>query len=446
MNKIFQTIQQKYKIMRKLLLVLIVFGFSAANAQSFLSIDEVIQIALKNNYDIMVSRNEGLVDRANNTVGNAGILPNINFNANGSIATKNTFQRTAGTSNYTSSTLSNPAHGANVALNWTLFDGGKMFITKDRLSEVAALGEIQFREQVMQTISDVISAYFNVVKQKKQLISIEQTINYNQERVKIAETGFNSGSKMKSDLLQAKIDLNVNLQNAINQEAAIVSARRELAVLLSAENDSLIAVIDSFTFNYYPNKEKLQYLLYSKNNRVLAFQKQLEIEQLLLKESYRSQLPKLDLNVGYYYTRKGPIFSKLYDEITYDLGPQVGWSLTLPIFQSGNLRRQIAISKIELESSGYNLEKVKLQVNTELKNALTSFSNQQQLLKIERENFALTKENLEISLQRMRLGEATSLEVRIAQEDFEQSATRLTNFQYNLKMAETKVKQLMGEL
>ena len=432
--------------MRKLLLILIVFGFSAANAQSFLSIDEVIQIALKNNYDIMVSRNDGLIDRANNTVGNAGMLPNINFNANGSISTKNTFQRDAGASDYTSSTLSNPTHGANVALNWTLFDGGKMFITKDRLSEVAALGEIQFREQVMQTISNVISAYFNVVKQKKQLISIEQTITYNQERVKIAETGFNSGSKMKSDLLQAKIDLNVNLQNAINQEAAIVSARRELAVLLSAENDSLIAVIDSFTFNYSPNKEELQNRLYSKNNRVLAFQKQLEIEQLLLKESYRSQLPKLDLNAGYYYTRKGPLFSTLNDGITYDLGPQVGWSLSLPIFQSGDLSRQIAISKIGLESSGYNLEKVKLQVNTELKNALTSFSNQQQLLEIERENFALTKENLEISLQRMRLGEATSLEVRIAQEDFEQSATRLTNFQYNLKMAETKVKQLMGEL
>ncbi len=427
-------------------MILIVFGFSAANAQSFLSIDEVIQIALKNNYDIMVSRNDGLIDRANNTVGNAGMLPNINFNANGSISTKNTFQRDAGASDYTSSTLSNPTHGANVALNWTLFDGGKMFITKDRLSEVAALGEIQFREQVMQTISNVISAYYNVVKQMKQLSSIKQTINYNQERVKIAETGFNSGSKMKSDLLQAKIDLNVNLQNAINQEAAIVSARRELAVLLSAENDSLIAVIDSFTFNYSPNKEELQYRLYSKNNRVLAFQKQLEIEQLLLKESYRSQLPKLDLNAGYYYTRKGPLFSKLNDGITYDLGPQVGWSLSLPIFQSGDLRRKIAISKIGLESSGYNLEKVKLQVNTELKNALTSFSNQQQLLEIERENFALTKENLEISLQRMRLGEATSLEVRIAQEDFEQSATRLTNFQYNLKMAETKVKQLMGEL
>ena len=268
--------------MRKLLLILIVFGFSAANAQSFLSIDEVIQIALKNNYDIMVSRNDGLVDRANNTAGNAGMLPDINLNANGSLSTKNNFQRDAGTSNYTSSVVSSPTLAANVALNWTLFDGGKMFITKERLSEVAALGEIQYREQVMQTISDVISAYFNVVKQKKQLSAIEQTITYNQERVKIAETGFNSGSKVKTDLLQAKMDLNTNLQNAINQEAEILSARRELAVLLALENDSLIAVVDSFAFNYSPDKERLQNQLYSKNTSVLAFQKQLEISQLTL--------------------------------------------------------------------------------------------------------------------------------------------------------------------
>lgn len=432
--------------MRKLLLILIVFSFSAANAQSFLSIDEVIQIALKNNYDIMVSRNEGLVDRANNTTGNAGMLPDINLNANGSLSTKNNFQRDAGASNYTSSVVSSPTLGANVALNWTLFDGGKMFITKERLSEVAALGEIQYREQVMQTISDVISAYFNVVKQKKQLISIEQTITYNQERVKIAETGFNSGSKVKTDLLQAKMDLNTNLQNAINQEAAILSARRELAVLLALENDSLIAVVDSFAFNYSPDKERLQNQLYNKNTSVLAFQKQLEISQLTLKEKYRSQLPKFDFNAGYYYSRNGAYFSNVNDRITYAIGPQVGWSLSVPIFQSGDLRRQIAISKIGLESADYNLEKVKLQVNTALKNALTSYSNQQQLLAIERENYNMAKENLEISLQRMRLGEATSLEVRLAQNDFEQSATRLTNFQYNLKIAETKLKQLMGEL
>ena len=68
------------------------------------------------------------------------------------------------------------------------------------------------------------------------------------------------------------------------------------------------------------------------------------------------------------------------------------------------------------------------------------------MLKIEKENNELTKENIKISIERLRLGQTTSLEVRLAQEDYVQSCTRLINFQYNLKIAETKLKQLVSAL
>jgi outer membrane protein TolC len=402
-----------------LLFIFFALGFTAVQAQTILSVEEAIQIALDKNYDISIARNEGLIARTNNTAGNAGMLPDIGFNANWDVT----------------------SIGANVSLNWTVFDGGKMFIAKERLSEIQSLGEIRFREQVLQTLSAVISAYYNVVKLKQQLLSTEQNIEYNRVRVTIAETGFTSGAKKKTDLLQAKIDLNVNLENAINQHAQILSAKRELANLLAIGNDSLFEVIDSITLNYTPNKSRLQQMLYSKNSKLLAFEKQLEIEKLMLKENYRSQLPKIDLRSGYYY-----LSAKDEDASTNSHWPQVGLNLSVPIFQSGDLRRQIALSKIGIESASFDVENVKLAINTELKNALTSYENQQEMLTIERENHELAKENLEISLQRMRYGEATSLEVRMAQSDFEDSSTRLVNFQYNLKLAETKLKQLMGEL
>ena len=92
------------------------------------------------------------------------------------------------------------------------------------------------------------------------------------------------------------------------------------------------------------------------------------------------------------------------------------------------------------------MENEKLQVNSQLQNALTEFDNQQQLLAIEKENVILAKENLEISMQRLRFGQTTSLEVRQAQDSYEQSLTRLLNFKFNLKAAETTLKQLMAEL
>ena len=87
-----------------------------------------------------------------------------------------------------------------------------------------------------------------------------------------------------------------------------------------------------------------------------------------------------------------------------------------------------------------------MQINTQLLNAFTEFENQEQLLAIEKDNAVLAKENLDISMLRLRYGQTTSLEVRLAQDSYEQSITRLLNFEYNTKIAETKLKQLLAEL
>ncbi|MCX6259175.1 MAG: TolC family protein, partial [Bacteroidia bacterium] len=102
---------------------------------------------------------------------------------------------------------------AGVVLNWTLFDGGKMFITKSKLKEIEALGEIQFRDKVEQTTYDVIVAYYDVVRQKQELTSLNEVITYNLERVKLNQISFDAGLSPKTNLLQAQIDLNVYKEN-----------------------------------------------------------------------------------------------------------------------------------------------------------------------------------------------------------------------------------------
>ena len=92
------------------------------------------------------------------------------------------------------------------------------------------------------------------------------------------------------------------------------------------------------------------------------------------------------------------------------------------------------------------MKNIKLQVNTLLFNTLTDFENQQQLLKIETENNQLTRENMQISFERLKHGQTTSTEVHLAEDNYVQSNTRLINFRYNLKMAETRLKQLVSEL
>ena len=433
--------------MKKIILnlSLIVFIIPITYAQNALTEQDAIRIAMKYNYDILVALNNASTDSVNNKPGNAGMLPNISINASESVSAANNIRQkfSDGTSSNSSNVNSNSLN-ASVGLDWTLFDGGKMFVTKRKLNEIQALGEIQFRDGVLQTVYDVILAYYDVVRQKQELASINEVITYNLERVKISQTSYDAGLSPKTNLLQAKIDLNVYQENAINQQSIIIAAKRTLNQFLGRNADISFEVLDSIPINDLIDKKELVQKLDSSNTSILASKKQVDVSKLSLKEMNTLLFPRINFNAAYgLFQSNTPGSNPLTSRI---IGPSVGGTISIPVFQAGNAGRQIKIAKIQLQSDEYNLESIRLQMNQQLQNALTQFENHLQLLKIEKDNAILAKENLEITIQRLRFGQTTSLEVSLAEGSFVESLTRLINFEYDLKVAETKLKQLLSRL
>jgi outer membrane protein TolC len=433
--------------MKKIILTisLMVFLIPSTYTQKLITEQDAVGIALKYNYDILIARNNATSDSVNNTTGNAGMLPTLSINGSESYSTANNVQQKF--SDGTSSTVTNANSNsidASVGLNWTLFDGGKMFVTKRKLNEIQALGEIQFRDRVLQTEFDAILAYYDVVRQKQELASINEVITYNLERVKISQISYDAGLSPKTNLLQAKIDLNVYQENAINQQTIIIASKRTLNQLLGRNADIQFDVLDSIPINELVDKKELAQKLDSGNTSILAYKKQVDVSKLSLKEMYTLLFPKINFNAGYGLFQSNTPESNPLRSRT--IGPSFGGTISIPIYQAGNAGRQIKTAKIQLQSDEYNLESIKLQMNQQLQNALTQFENQLQLLRIEKDNAILAKENLEISIQRLRYGQTTSLEVSLAEGSFVDSLTRLINFEYNLKVAETKLKQLLARL
>ena len=433
--------------MKKIILNLsiIIFFIPLTYSQKVLSSEDAISIALKYNYDILVARNSATTDSVNNTPGNAGMLPDVTISSTESYSTATKLhQKFSDGSTLSSSNTQSNSLNANIGLSWTLFDGGKMFVTKRKLSEIQELGEIQFRDRVLQTVYDVILAYYDVVRQKQELASINEVITYNLDRVKISQTSFDAGLSPKTNLLQAKIDLNVYQENAINQQSIILAAKRSLNQLLGRNTDVQFEVLDSIPISESLDNRVLSQKIDSSNTSILAYQKQIDVDKLSIKEMNSMLLPKIFFNTGYgLFQSNSPDGNPL---VNRTIGPSVGGTVSIPIYQGGNAIRQIKVAKIQLQSDQYNLENVRLKVNQQLQNALTQFENQLNLLKIEKDNAILAKENLEISIQRLRYGQTTSLEVSLAENSFVDSLTRLINFEYNLKVAETKLKQLLARL
>lgn len=430
--------------MRIIVFLFLCFGYLLGAAQPFLTVDESIQIALRNNYDIQIAQNSANMAANNNTPGNAGMLPTISAKGSGSYDLNNVHMEYSGGTEANFPELSATAINAGVELNWTLFDGGKMFVTKSKLSEIEALGEIRFKDQVLNTLFDVISAYYDIVRQKQQLISINELMSFSQERLKISQAGYTAGSLIKQDVIQARIDLNIAMQLAINQQFVIDAAKRNLNEILNLPVDNDFEVSDSIPNSYRPDREFLISRIDSLNTSILASKKEIDIARFNMKEFNRLYSPVINLGTGYSLSQFN--YSEGNTLLNSSKGPYIGGSFVIPLYSAGETKRKVSGAKIQLMSAEYEFESVKLKAYTELRNALTDFENQQKLLEIETENNALTRENLEISIHRLRLGQTTSLEVHQAQEYFVQSGTRLINFQYNLKIAEIRLKQLVSDL
>ncbi len=428
--------------MKRIIYSLIFFA-SAFSAQSQLTLEDAVDTALKNNFDIRIMRNASGIAQANNTAGNAGMLPTVSFN--GSVAAAlNSQHQELSNGTVTNTSPSTLAGNAGVELSWTLYDGGKMFVTRQKLREASQLGEFKFRETVQQTLYEVVAAYYDLIRLKQLVRSVEQTIRYNQERVTIAQTGFNAGTLSKLDLLQTKIDLNEVLELSISQKFAIREGQRTLNALLARETETPVEVRDSIPNGFQPNKEALISKLNSSNASVLAFQKQLEINRLALKETKSNYMPRFDFNAGYYFSQSTNSTGSV--SLNRNLGPEVRGIFSIPIYKAGENKRLQKVAELNLQSAESDLENLRLQMNLALQNTLNDFDNQQALLKIEEENNLLAKEYLEISIQRLRLGQTNSLEVHLAQEKFMNSNTRLINYRFNLKLAETKLRQLVAGL
>jgi outer membrane protein TolC len=214
--------------------------------------------------------------------------------------------------------------------------------------------------------------------------------------------------------------------------------------LLSRDANINFEVTDTIALGNLPDKNIFLQKLDSANISLLEMQKNVEISRLAVKEFSTMRYPKITLNSAYNISQTNNNFGTLLQNNFY--GPNLGATISIPIFQAGNINRQVSVAKLQYQESLYGFQNLKLGINLQMQNVLTLYDDQLQLLRIEQGNVALAKENMDISIQRLRFGQTTILEVRQAEESYEQSRTRLTNFEYTLKITETKLKQLISDL
>jgi outer membrane protein TolC len=430
-----------------LLLPFVLLQTRAAFSQQLLTPEAAIAAAVANNYGILLAENEAAAGALDSSFAYGALLPRVNASLAMTL-TKN-YSKLDFPEGINIPDREGPERFRNpiatVALNWTLYDGMKMFITKDRLEEIARLGELNVKNQVVNTIADVTNNYFDIVRQKQQLKAIEEQMSVSEERVKVADWKLQTGLGSKPELLQAKVDLNAQKARQLQQQTLIAQRKEQLSQLAGGKLPTEFEVIDSIPFNENLRASDLQNNLARTNPSLLLAEKNIGIAQLTLRERKAERLPTVSLNSAFSLSSR--TFQKALNPTapsTDTRGFNIGLTASVPILNNMLTLRNIeqATLDIQYRQLAYAGQRTVLDAN--LRNAYRDYEYQRQALALEEENIELAKENVAIALERFRQGVSTYLELREAQKSLEDAYNRLIAARYNAKVAETELLRIRG--
>ncbi|RZK46278.1 MAG: TolC family protein [Pedobacter sp.] len=436
--------------MRRLLMLALSFAVMAGvSAQEEMTLDKAIATALKNNYDILLMRTDSSVYGTDLKLSWGAFLPQITGTVNKLWNQNNQRQELADGSKRALDNVRSSNLTGSLSANWILFDGLRMFATRERLAQLDELGGLNVRNQVGNTVAAVINNYYNIVQSKQQLKAVEEQMSISEERVKLADKKLSVGLGSKPELLQARVDLNAQKAAQLQQRTVISQLMQNLNQVMGQPiNTVYYTVSDSIPLDLGLQYGALAENITSTNPFLKTLQKNVDIAKTTVKERKAERWPIITFNSAYNYSRlsnKAVVnpFTPLFSQ---NNGFNYGFGATIPILSNFTIKRNLKIAEIDVRYQQLTYENQKSLIDVGLSNSYKDYEYQKQALALEEENINLAKENVAIALARFRQGVSTFLELREAQFSLADAYNRLIAARYNTKLAETELLRLRGDL
>lgn len=425
----------------------ILFGLSIASTtfgQQRLTLQVAINTALKNSLDIQLAKDNVEINTINNNIGIAGGLPTVSATANDNEQVTNINQKYSDASrNAQQTNVAANILTANVTGSIVLFNGYRVLATKSRLEQLQQQSAALLNVQIQSTIAAVMTKYYDVVRQQSYVKTITQSIEVSKQRLSILQTRKDVGLSNNADIFQAQLDVNALVQQLQSQQLVIDIAKTDLLNLLYLKSDSTITISDTIIVNNQLGLENIKAAI--KNNpQILAAEQQIKINSLIEKETAAQRYPTVRANTGYNFSNNKVAAG--FTLLNQSYGPFIGLNVAIPIYNGGTIKRQQKIASINTKSAAIQRDILLVDFENNVVRSYQAYSNTLQQLKTEAENYQLSLKLLDLVLQRFQLGQGTIIDVKQAQQSFENEGYRLTNLSYAAKAAEISLQQIANQL
>jgi len=385
------------------------------------------------------------IAKNNKSVYNSGYLPSVVGSAGVGYSNNNAkLTRHDGTITETNSAESNRMN-ASVGLNYTLFDGLGRSYNYKRLKEQYNLTELEAQTVIQNSLLQIFTNYFEVAQITENRKNISESLIISKQRLTRMDYGFQYGQNTKLDVLNAEVDVNNDSIRLINEQRLLANSKRNLNLLLGRTVTTDFIVDTEVEFNSFFNYDQLLEKSKEYNVEIQKINKSVVISEYDIKINKSSLYPFLNLNTSYGYNNNNNDQTSLFktqQSNGFNAGVTLGWN----IFDGGSTKTRIQNAKIIAENVQVEKEQVENELERNVANALEIYNNAIFILEAEEKNVETNTMNFTRSEEQFKLGQITSINFRLAQQNLLSAQSNYNSAKYQAKNAEIFLINLTGDL
>ncbi|MBN1446675.1 MAG: TolC family protein [Bacteroidetes bacterium] len=434
--------------MNRLLIRIFLFVLvsSGAAAQEVLRLEDAIAIGLERNHRILVARAQAQIARNNTTFGTANFLPTLD--ATGSYSFSHSEQET--NSPFSFGNSDTRSAGAQLALNWTLFDGFRMFVDQERYDALAHLGEAQARSTIERTVISIAAAYFRLVQQTQLLDTFRKTLDISRTRFEKEAVRRELGGST-SDYLNARIAFHNDSTAVLEQQLQWSIARKDLNLLLGRSAGAALDVERRITIPEISwSPDRMLTMARTRNAELIVARQSLQVAESSAGLSRSAFYPRVNLFANYGYSDRlvstAPNERFAGDITTLSADAAVGLSFTFNLFNGFRNSAEVENAVLASRQASLLLDEAEKQLEGLLLERHATLQTRLDAIAIEELNLDAARQNLALQIERFETGTVSSLEFRDAQLQFVRAEAAWIVSLFEARIALLELQRLVGDI
>lgn len=390
-----------------------------------LPLETAVQLALKNNPDVLITRLGEETARA--SLRQARGQNSFSWKASSSFS-----RSESGNSDWEN------GNSNKISVSLPLYSGGanQNSIKSGELG--VDIARLKTERKWETTRLAVIQAYYDTLEAKKKIAVYQDTVDKYQQHLTNVEQLYGAGSKAKIDVLRSQVELSNAQQELIKGKNSYDNNLSTLRSLIYVDSSEPLELTDDFSYIVFEG-DVGECLSYALDNRkeIMMDNYQLQQKELAVKTAKAGYGPTVDVSVGAGWSKQ-----VLPDNDNHDYTASLGVSWN--IFDSGITAGKVDAARAELAIAQATLAKDKNDIDLAVRKDYNSMREAEERFNSTQAAVKQAEEDFFIAQEKYKAGEGIMLDIIDAQEALSTARHNYISAQYDYARYKAALESDMG--